>query len=42
LDKAEIGKRVKTARKVYETISEEKMTQEILAEKAGVSRGYIL
>lgn len=41
MEKSEVGKRVKIARRVYEKITGEKLTQEILADKIGVSRSYI-
>ena len=41
MEKIEIGKRLKRARKVYEKITGEKMTQESLSAKSGVSRSYI-
>ncbi len=41
MEKEEVGKRIKAGRRVYETIFDEKLTQDILAEKTGLSRSYI-
>ncbi len=41
MEKEEVGKRIKSGRRVYETIYDEKLTQDVLAEKTGLSRSYI-
>ncbi len=41
MDKAEIGNRIKLARALYQERTGEKLTQDMLAEKIGVSRSFI-
>ncbi len=41
LDKKVLGQRIKNARSLYSEKSGVKMTQEVLAQKVGISRGYL-
>lgn len=41
MNKEELGKRIKLARTLYTQKTGKKMTQQILAETTGISRGYV-